>query len=74
MLFDTAVVMLNIAVADKCVGVLESITSTVMGYVLAAVGTPVNTPVEVMAIPGTLPLVIVHAYGGVPPVAANAVL
>ena len=59
-----------------CAGLPESVTFTVSGVALTCVpaaGVPVMAPVELRLRPvGSVPLVICHEYGVVPPVAVSA--
>lgn len=58
-----------------CVGLLASVTLKVSGVAVAvAVGVPVIAPVEALSESpaGNEPLVNVHVYGVVPPVAESA--
>jgi hypothetical protein len=74
MLGAAATVRPNVAVAESAFGVPASVTLKVRFVVPmpAAVGVPEITPAEFMARPaGRVPLVIVHAYGGIPPLAAT---
>lgn len=60
-----------------CAGVLESVTANVSEVALAvAVGVPLIAPVAGASVSpaGSAPPVKVHAYGVVPPVAANVTL
>jgi len=65
--------MLRFAVAVLAVGVSESVTVTVKFVVPEAVGVPEMAPVEAFRIrpAGKLPVVTVHEYGVMPPVACN---
>ena len=68
------IVRLKFALAVCADGVLESVTCTLSVKVFAVVGVPLNIPAELNVKPGTLPLVIDHEYGVVPPLAAKFVL
>ena len=65
--------MLRFAVAVFAVGVSESVTLTVKFAVPEAVGVPEMAPVAALSVKptGKLPLVMVHEYGVMPPVACN---
>lgn len=67
-------VMLNVPCTELGVGLVESVTCTVKLYGPAVVGVPVMVPVGPTESPGgKVPLTKLHAYGGVPPVAASVV-
>jgi hypothetical protein len=65
--------MLRFAVAVLAVGVSESVTVTVKFAVPEAVGVPEMAPVAPLRVrpAGKLPLVMVHEYGVMPPVACK---
>ena len=75
MLGAAAIVRPRVAVAESLFGVPASVTLKVRFVVPtpAAVGVPEIAPAELMAKPaGRVPLVMVHVYGGMPPLAAMA--
>ena len=67
-----AIVMLRLELALTC-GLSESLTVTVKVEVPVALGVPEIVPLpELMESPsGKLPLVMLHAYGCTPPLAAT---
>lgn len=68
----TFTVMLRFAVAEPF-GLEESVTFTVKFEVPDAVGVPVIAPVLVFTLrpAGRLPVLMLHVYGGVPPLACR---
>jgi hypothetical protein len=68
-----AMVSVSPTVAVCAVGVLESVTSKVREVKLGPVGVPLINPVDAFSVKGlgSVPEVIVHAYGPVPPLAAK---